>query len=329
VASYNDLRQETGLALSTISKYFNGRTVLEENRVAIEAAVAKLDYQPNLIARSLRLQRTKTVGVLLPALNSEFHLSIIAGAEAAFRDAGISLIVAASPSEAHGAVELLRQQMVDGIIAVASPHDIPGLTSAAERIPIVLIDHRVEGLAGGVFLDNEAAGRLGTRHLLDHGHSRIALLTGPESIPTMRERVAGAVSLFSERNAEIVPEIVRTPISVDDSRQATSELLMSNRRPTAIFAMNDELTMGAVTAIHEHGLRIARDIAVIGFDGVRFAAAMKPRLTVVTQDTHRIAAMAVQQMLDRLGDSEETATRVDVLAPQLVSGESVNRIDEE
>lgn len=327
MASYKDLREETGLALSTISKYFNGRTVLEENRRAIEAAVSKLDYQPNLIARSLRLQRTRTVGVLLPALNSEFHLSIIAGAEAAFRDAGISLIVAASPSEAHGAVELLRQQMVDGIIAVASPHDIPALMGAAERIPIVLIDHRIAGLPSGVFLDNEAAGRLGVRHLRDHGHRRLVLLAGPESVPTMQERVAGALSLFDDRDER--PQVLRTPISVDDGRRGLSELLMSAHRPTAVFAMNDELTMGAVTAIHEHGLRIARDIAVVGFDGIRFAAAMKPRLTVVAQDTHRIAAMAVQQMWDRLSDPDAPASRVDVLTPQLVAGESVNRLGDD
>jgi LacI family transcriptional regulator len=193
VSTYKDIQRATGLSLATISKYFNGRNVLEANREAIESAARELDFRPNQFARTLRSRRSRTVGVLLPALDNDFHLTIIAGVEEALRPHGISVIVAASPDPHDETVDLLMGRMVDGIVAVTSQHDVPALTAAARQVPVVMVDWHIEGIeADGVFLDNEAAGALGARHLLDHGHRRIGFVGGDPAISSMRLRTQGS-----------------------------------------------------------------------------------------------------------------------------------------
>lgn len=165
-ATYKDIQRETGLSLATISKHYNGGAVLAANKIAIERAADRLGFRPNGFARNLRSRRSGTIGVLLPALDNGFHLTVIAGVESALRASGMSVIVASSPDATVGAVDLLLDRMVDGIIAVPSAHDVEALSRAAEHIPVVQIDWRASGLhVDGVFLDNLAAGAMAARHL--------------------------------------------------------------------------------------------------------------------------------------------------------------------
>jgi LacI family transcriptional regulator len=332
MATYKDIRRVTGLSLATISKYFNGRTVLESNRLAIEAAAAELDFRPNAMARGLRSRRSGTIGVVLPALNNDFHLSIIAGVEAALRSAGINVIVAASPSGQEDTVALLLGQMVDGIIAVPSGHDIEPLRTAMRRVPVVLIDWAADELgADGVFLDNLGAGAMAARLLLDHGHRRIALVAGPAAVSTMRLRASG----FTERLAEAGVAVSREhesrgPLVVSTGHDSISGFLALRDRPTAIFCANYELTLGALIAINESGLRLGRDISLVGFDGAELAQATVPRLTVVAQPTEDIATTAADLLLRRLDLSGASLPRspvVRLLPAQLVPGGSVERMD--
>src|SRR4051812_41271360 len=183
VATYKDLQARTGLSLATISKYYNGGNVLEENRVAIEEAAVALGYRLNGFARSLRTKKSRTVGVLLPKLDNAFHLTVIAGVEAALRDHGISVLVCAGRQTPGEAVEFLLSKMVDGIIAVPTEQDGQALRAAVARgVPLVLIDRLLEGLTSdAVVLDNELAARQAVEHLAAAGHSRIAALVGDQN----------------------------------------------------------------------------------------------------------------------------------------------------
>lgn len=331
MASYKDIQRKTGLSLATISKYYNGRTVLEENRIAIEEAASALNYRPNPFARSLRLQRSRTVGVLLPVLNNDFHLTIIAGAEEALRDEGMTVIVASSPTPGERAVEVLLERMVDGIIAIPSPHDVAPLREAAQRIPVVIVDWDAEDIdADRVFLQNGEAGALAARHLLDHGHHRVGLIGGDTSISTMRERRAGFVDEMEA--AGHAPEdawLTAGPLTVDHGHRSTAALMRQRVRPTALFATNYELTLGAVIALNESGLRIGRDVSLLGFDGVELAKATVPRLTVIEQPTRAIAREAANLIALRLADESDGSPKVTrALEPRLVPGGSVSRAED-
>jgi LacI family transcriptional regulator len=331
MATYKDIQRETGLSLATISKYFNGRTVLESNRVAIEAAAAALDFRPNAMARGLRSRRSGTIGVVLPALNNDFHLTIIAGVEAALRSAGINVIVAASPSGQEDTVGLLLSQMVDGIIAVPSGHDIEPLRTAMQRVPVVLIDWAADELhTDGVFLDNAGAGAMAARLLLDHGHRRIALVAGHPSVSTMRLRASGFTERLAEAGVAMPPEYRASgPLVVRTGHDSISGFLAMRDRPTAIFCANYELTLGALIAINESGLRLGRDISLVGFDGAELAQATVPRLTVIAQPTQDIATGAAELLRRRLDASGPPLPRspvVRILPAQLVPGGSVERV---
>ncbi|MFJ4222566.1 LacI family DNA-binding transcriptional regulator [Curtobacterium luteum] len=332
-ATYKDLQRETGLSLATISKFYNGGTVRAENARAIERAASALGFLPNAFARSLRSRRSGTIGVLLPALDNDFHLTVIAGVESALRPTGGSVIVSSSPDAGAGAVDLLRSRMVDGIIAVPSPHDVLPLARAAEHVPVVQIDWRADGLeTDGVFLDNEQAGALAAQHLVDHGHRRLGVIGGDPAVSTMRGRAHGFRTAAARAGVDPAPEAVLTgPLTVEHGQAAMQRLLVLPERPTAVFCANHELTIGAVIALNESGLTLGREMSVLGFDGRELAQVTVPKLTVIEQPTHELAVRAADRIRERLAERTAGATPpappVDVVvAPRLVAGGSVARL---
>ena len=332
--TYKDLQEHTGLSLSTISKYFNGLPLRESNRLAVEAAANELGYRVNTLARSLRTQRSRTVGVLLPVLDNPFHLSIIAGIETSLSGAGVGVVVSASRDGdgQAGGVDALADRMVEGIIAVPSAHDAAPLTQVFARgLPVVLIDRLVDGLeCDAVVLDNADAAWQAVRHLADHGHRRIAALAGPEDIWSLRGRRDGFVDALHQHGLDDDPAMVRHgPLTVESGVAGMRSLLAEARRPTAVVCLNYELTVGALIAVNESGLRIPEDISFVGFDSLELAQVTKPRLSMVVQPTHDIAVRAAELMRERLeaesGDPALEQHRRVVLPAELVPGGSVAR----
>ena len=325
--TYKDLQARTGLSLATISKYYNGGNVLEENRVAIEEAALELGYRVNGFARSLRTNRSRTVGVLLPKLDNAFHLTVIAGVEAALRDHGISVLVCSGRDTPGEAVEFLLSKMVDGIIAVPTEQDAEALRAAVTRgAPLVLVDRLLDGLASdAVVLDNELAAHQAVAHLAAAGHTRIAALVGDQKSWTMRKRRIGFLAAMTgaglpTRSADVVPG----PLTVASGRSGMSRLLDAPTRPTAVICFNYELTVGALIAINERALAIPEELSFVGFDSAELAQVTRPRLSMITQPTPQIAAQAAALIHARLSaDPSPRMRSVVTLAGTLVPGESV------
>lgn len=331
MATYKDIQRVTGLSLATISKHYNGGTVRDENKAAIEQAAARLGFRPNGFARNLRSRRSGTIGVLLPALDNDFHLTVIAGVESALRAHGMSVIVSSSPDAAAGAVDLLLDRMVDGIIAVPSLHDLRALQRAAAQVPVVQIDWRAEELhTDGVFLDNLAAGAMAARHLRDHGHERLAVVGGDQTISTMRERTAGFLRMLASDGVEIPGDaVIDCPLTVEGGRAAMQRILVMTPRPTAVFCANYELTLGGVIALNESGLTLGSDLSLLGFDSLELAQVTVPKLTVVEQPTHELAVRAAARIRDRLALPDPTSpveAAATIVAPRLVAGGSIARL---
>ncbi|TXK19383.1 LacI family DNA-binding transcriptional regulator [Homoserinibacter sp. GY 40078] len=325
MVSYKDIQLTTGLSLATISKYFNGGNVRPANREAIDAAVAIHGYRPNAIARGLRSGKSRTVGVLLPALDNDFHLTIIASVEQRLREVNIGVVVATSPSADAATVDLLLGRRVDGIVAVPSPHDVDALSRAAGEIPVVALDWRAPGLdVDGVFLDNRAAGQLAARHLRSHGHTAALVLSPEPPLSSVAARVDGFLAELGPGGVSLA-----APLSVDGARDAVASVLASvlgpTDAPTAFFAPNYELTLGALIAINESGRILGRDVSLIGFDGTDLARASRPRLTIIEQPMREIAEEAARTVLDLL-QGERAPARERLLAPRLNAGASVARV---
>lgn len=325
-ATYKDIQRETGLSLATISKYFNGGSVRDANRVTIERAARDLGYRVNDIARSLRSQRSMTIGVVLAELNSTFYTTIIAAMEEHLREAGYGTIICNArrhPESESRAIEFLLQKQVDGLVIVPVRSVVQGLDAATDRgIPVVAVDRPIRnGPADAVVIDNRAATAAAVDLLVDAGHTDIALITGPDSWYTMRERRSGFRDAVEQRLGHPPRnEYVRQqPVSIEDGEESMRRLLRLTRPPTAVVCANYELTLGAAIALTE--LPTGSAPAFVGFDNLDLARVLRPRPSFVVQPVAEIALRAAELILSRIATVEPYVQRTIMLQPQLVVGD--------
>lgn len=331
MATFKDIRQLTGLSLATISKHYNGGNVREENRVAIEHAAAALGYRINTVASNLRSGRSRTIGVLLPSLANDYHMSVVARLERDLRSTGVSVIVTSAQEESaqHRSVDLLLGRMVDAIVAVPAPDIVEDLRQAvAAGVPVVCFDWQDERLVTDqVTLDNTGAGKIAARHLLDHGHRRVGVISGTPTVSTMHDRAVGFLDGLANGNADAAPELsVNGPLTVAHGHQAMRALLELDQRPTAVFTVNYELTVGALIALNESGLRLGADISMIGFDNTDLARVTRPVLTVIAQPVEKIGSAIASIVSTRLSSDASDGQQHRQLRARLSVGASVARL---
>ena len=334
-ATLKDLARETGLGLATLSKYFNGGTVREKNRLLIEAAVKKLRYVPNEVARSLKTQQTRVIGVIIPELSNAFITSIISSMEDILRKHDYAVIVCDCRSNAKRekeAVEFLMHRRVDGLINMAT--DTTGAhlkMPLAAGIPVLLIDRLIESLRGkasAVIIDNVHAAGQAVRKLTDFGHRRIGLILGSPELYTTNQRLTGYLNALEEAGITPSEEYIRYgDYTMDGGYQAAQELIRLDNRPTALFVTNFEMTLGAMLALQHNNIRVPEDLSVIGFDKLELFGEIFPNLTLIRQPQMSIGREAAGLMLDMLSEKDSFAPRIVTLTTELTEGSSVSRLE--
>jgi LacI family transcriptional regulator len=332
-ATLKDLARETGLGLATLSKYFNGGTVREKNRLLIEAAVKKLRYVPNNVARSLKTQQTRVIGVIIPELSNAFITSIISSMEDILRKHDYAVIVCDCRSNAKRekeAVEFLMHRRVDGLINMAT--DTTGAhlkMPLAAGIPVLLIDRLIESLRGkasAVIINNVHAAGQAVRKLTDFGHRRIGLILGSPELYTTNQRLTGYLNALEEAGITPSEEYIRYgDYTMDGGYQAAQELIRLDNRPTALFVTNFEMTLGAMLALQHNNIRVPEDLSVIGFDKLELFGEIFPNLTLIRQPQMSIGREAAGLMLDMLSEKDSFAPRIVTLTTELTEGSSVSR----
>lgn len=334
-ATMKDIAKRTGLGLATISSYFNGGNVREKNRIKIEEAIEELHYEVNEVARGLKTNATRTIGVVIPELDQIFCTQIIIGMEDILRSHGYATIVCDCRTDKKlekEAIDFLMRKRVDGIINM--PVDEAGLHLKAFQKtgkPIVLLDRKIPGLSCDcVLVDNEKAAESAVGLLLDQGHRNIGIIGGPRDIYTAQERLKGYWEAHKKRGVPVQESlIVHGDYTMQGGVKALETLVQRNPHMTAVFVVNYEMTMGAVIGVNEIGIKIPDDLSMIGFDNVEFARACSPRLTIVTQPTKEIAGEAAGIILSRLegkGDSVPIPI-VKKLQTNIETGRSVKNVN--
>lgn len=329
-ATMKDLAKRTGLGLATISSYFNGGNVREKNRKKIEEAIEELHYEVNEVARNLKTNATKTIGVVIPELNNTFCAEIITGIEDILRNHGYATMICDCRTDKkleQEAVEFLCRKRVDGIINM--PVDTEGghlKTFQKTGKPIVLIDRKIKGVVcDSVLVDNEQAASDALRLLYEKGHRNIGIIGGPEEISTAQERMKGYCKTMEELNLPVRQSlIVHGDYTIQGGVKAMETLVQENPEMTAVFITNYEMTMGAVIGLNELGIRIPEEISLVGFDNLPFARACNPKLTIVSQPTDKIAEAAAGIMLERLEHAgNESGCRTEKLGTTIIHGKSI------
>ena len=333
-STMKDLSRETGLGLATISKYFNGGTVREKNRVLIEAAVKKLHYVPNEVARSLKTQQTRVVGVVIPELSNAFITCIISSMEDILRKHDYAVIVCdcrSDPKREKEAVEFLLHRRVDGLINMAT--DATGAhlkASLSAGIPVLLVDRLIDSLRGkvsAVVIDNIHASYQAVRKLTELGHRQIGLVLGSPNLYTTNQRLTGYLNALKEAGITPSDEYIRYgDYTMDGGYQAVQSLLRLKKRPTALFVTNFEMTLGTMLALQHSGVRVPDDLSVIGFDKLELFGEIFPDLTLIRQPQLSIGRETANLMLDLLGNHDGISHRIVTLSTELTEGKSVREL---
>lgn len=327
--TYKDIQKRTGLSLSTISKYFNGGHLREENRSAIEKAIRDLDFRVNAFARSLKSRRSGTIGILIPELSSTFNSTIMERVCETLRKHGYGSIVCTCNGRKDAeksSLSFLLDKMVDGIITI--PIDESGTYLKAisdQNVPIVLIGHLAADFkTDAVIVNNREAGRTAAREFLSHGHTSLGILCGPKEMDTMRLRSEGFIETLKGAGGQAFAKYCQ--LTLQSGYIAAKSLLTPRSNTgtiTGIFCTNYELTLGAYIAIQELHKRIPEEISVIGFDNMLLSGILQPSLTMIIQPVEKIADTAAELMLKRLADPENKKIRIAELRTQLLHGSSV------
>jgi len=298
-----DVARRAFVSKTTVSHVLNGtRFVSEGTRQRVLQAVAELGYRPSAVARSLKTAHTGTIGLVLPDVSPQFFTDLLYGLEDVLRPAGYGLLVCHTDETSEDAahyLELLLRQRVEGIIAAPTSGNRDLLEQAvAWRTPVVLVDRTCAGLESPfVGVDNRSGARRGTRHLIENGHRRLGVIAGPQQVSTLVERLLGFRQALEEEGIPLPEEWIATcPANIEGARQAARQILSLPQRPTALFLNNNVLSLGALSAVRELGLRCPADIALVGFDDHPWAAVSDPPLTVVRQPVRRIGQVAAEML---------------------------------
>ena len=329
-ATIKDIARETGLSLATISKYLNGGSLREKNRLLIEQAIQKLDYHVNEYARGLKSNKSRSIGVVIPELSNLFVTQIISVIEGVLQSQGYSIIICdcqTDPERECQAVQFLLDKRVDGIINMPVCTDGRHLCSAVEKqLPILLLDRPVQalsGIASCVLLDNKNAAYLATRRLLELGHRRIGIIVGPEKIYTSRMRLEGYRAALEEYGVMPAGELIAYgDYSLEGGHRQICRLLKKAEGMTAAFVTNYEMTLGTLIALNERGIQIPQQLSLIGFDNMDLSRIVKPPLTIVSQPPEEIGLQAARLMLERLS-GQHTAPMTVSLSAFLQEGQSI------
>lgn len=330
-ATMKDIARRTGLGLATISSYFNGGNVREKNRIKIEEAIEELHYEVNEVARGLKTNATRTIGVVIPELNNTFCAEIITGMEDVLRSHGYATIVCDCRTDKkleREAVEFLTRRRVDGIINM--PVDEEG--NHLKRFqktgkPIVLIDRKIQGInCDSVLVDNKKAAEDAVRYFIERGHRNIGIIGGPEEVFTAQERMAGYYKALESAGIPVSESLIwHGDYTIQGGVRGLEELVQNNPEMTAVFVTNYEMTMGAMIGVNELGIQIPEQLSMIGFDNLQFARACNPKLTIVAQPTDGIAREVAKVMLNHLENAGETSGELfsEKLETEIIAGKSV------
>jgi DNA-binding LacI/PurR family transcriptional regulator len=290
------------------------------------AVADAMGYRPSLIAQSLITGRSLMVGLIVPDLHNPFYADVATGVEEAAARSGFSVIICNTdmrPEKEDRFLELLEQRAVDGIIFItdARPRQ-PELQRLADRgCPIVVLDEAVEGTFHVVSVDNERGGSLAAAHLLELGHRRLAVIAGPVDLPTTRSRLRGFVETLQAEGVELGrSDVVYANDRINGGRGAAEELLHIKAPPTALFATNDLMALGALEAASRLGLRVPRDLSLVGFDDIPYVSLVQPPLTTVAQPALGLGQTATELLLEVMEDGPKQLRRVELPVELRVRG---------
>ncbi|KOE81607.1 substrate-binding domain-containing protein [Vibrio aestuarianus] len=334
MATMKDIARLAGVSTSTVSHVINkSRFVSEDIAERVNKAAQDLNYAPSALARSLKMNRTRTIGMLVTTSTNPFFGEVVKGVERSCYHKGYNLILCNTEGDNErmkASINTLLQKRVDGLLLMCS-------TLEGERIevfdrypdiPVVVMDWGPMLFASDKIQDNSlSGGYIATNYLIECGHKEIGCITGPLIRHQAQMRYEGYKRAVLEAGLEINPQwIVESDFECEGGYEAFNRMLEKGPLPSSIFVSNDMMAMGVLNAAHEKGIRIPEDVSIMGYDDIHIARFMSPALTTVHQPKYRLGKVAVETLLKKL-EKETLEPQVVQLDPTLVVRKSVKNLN--
>ncbi|TXK75165.1 LacI family DNA-binding transcriptional regulator [Paenibacillus sp. N3.4] len=330
-----DIAEKAGVSAMTVSRVINNNgRISEATRKRVRKVMEDLQYIPNSMARSLVLQKTKILSLLITDITNPFYTTIARGAEDAAKRAGFRLLFGNSDEDylkEKDYVDMILSTRVDGVLfAPTGDHSLENLQQLQKhQIPFVILDREVPGIDADLVLgDSKEGARKLVEHLIDFGHQRIAMINGSQDVSTARLRQTGY------REAHLI-----NGLPIDDSlvihvnyrdfhdESALDSLLSQPSPPTAIFAANNMLAVGVIQSLRQRGLQVPGDISVVCFDDFGSAGAISPFLTVASQPAYQFGTLGMQLLIERIEGDVVPENRKIILPSELIIRSSASMLN--
>lgn len=328
----HDIARRAKVSIGTVSNVLNETVaVRESSKQRVLEAIKALGYQRSQLARGLRCDYTNMIGMIIPDITNPFFPALVRAAEDVAYAHGYRLVLCNSdndPKKEASYLMELQSYLPAGLLL------IPAVDSELRQQPMrngrltptVCIDRKPEGWkCDTIYAGNESGAYAATLHLIDHGHRRIAVIGGPQHLANARQRLRGFMRALKESDIALPPAYVQTgEFDRTSGLEAGLRLLRPATRPTAIFAANDLMAMGAMLAMRELGLRCPEDVSIVGFDNLDIVELLQPPLTTVKQPVYLLGVTAAERLIDRISGSTGAPKDI-VLETELMRRGSVAR----
>jgi LacI family transcriptional regulator len=324
-ASALDVGRLAGVSTATVSRVLSNRGyVSAATRAAVQSAAETLGYVPNAVARSLKTQRSGFIAFIVPEITNDFYTTLSRGVEDVANSNGFHIMLGNTDENTvkeKSYIELMVANAVEGMIIAPSSTSSKSYRLLAERrIPTILVDRVVKGFVSDtVRSDDHKGAELLTRHLLDLGHQRIALINGHPETSVAIDRDRGYRVTLERAGIPYDPALVSWgPWFTEDAERRVETMLSSGIRPTAVIGANIFMTIGAIRAFRARGMTAPQDFALVSFNDLDLAAEIDPFLTVLSQPIYSIGRIAMGLLIDRIRNKATEPPRDVVLSPSLI-----------
>jgi LacI family transcriptional regulator len=328
-----DVAKLAGVAPITVSRVINDSGyVHQDTRQRVEAAIEELGYVPNMLGPSLRFQQTLTLAAVISDITNPFWTTVTRGIEDVAQASGYSTILCntdESEEKQDQYLHMLLRRRIDGILLVpATGAPAPIELVQKQDVPLVILDRVVPGIAvDTVRADSQSGAQQLTQHLLSLGHQRIAMLSGPKQVSTAVDRATGYQNALSRAGlSQAEEQIFWGEYTQESGRKMALQALGASYRPTALFAANNFIAVGALQAIHESGLRVPEDISVVAVDDIPPTYTPNPFLTVVTQPAREMGQQAAKLLLDRIDGRNQSPPQQIIMPTEMILRSSSGKI---
>ncbi len=307
MVTIKEVAQKAGVSIATVSYVINkSRRVNPETARRIRQAIQELNYHPSRIAQSLVTKNTQVLSVLISDIADPFFAPIVRGIEDVAVKAGYIVMVCNNDEDSLKTkryLEILSRHRVDGVI-ISPTSGIEDFKTSLEEmgVPLVFVNRRSSIMTADVVeSDNKLGAYLAIRHLLDLGHTKIAVIMGSTSVTTYADRLDGCYQALDEAGITVNPNLIKTGgLHSDSGYRSALELFQTTEKPTALFVGSGILNRGAFRALQEMNIRIPEQLSLIAFDDTEWAPLVTPPLTTILQDTYSMGQVAAQILLERI-----------------------------